>query len=313
MRYRRGIDVRAQCRDEAGRILVVDGADGLVELPGGPVGHGEHPADALARWGATQTAGMLAIRHPLSVITDVVRSPRAAGGAHRLLGLPAARRTGWLHRDTIVFSGEVAGDAGALRWVAEADVAAIPLAASTAAALGRGGEGRGPLSAGRGRALLAKLPGGARTRVVDDEDGRRQRFAAYGHVTDSAGNVLLTRIAAGYPGAGFWHLPGGGTDFGEPAEAGLRREIVEETGQHGEIGELLRVSHRHQVRGHGGRPVDWHGVRVVYAVRVREPSTPRVLERGGSTDRAAWFSVDGALELRLTEVAHDALLEDGAH
>jgi ADP-ribose pyrophosphatase YjhB (NUDIX family) len=126
-------------------------------------------------------------------------------------------------------------------------------------------------------------------------------------VTDPAGNVLLTRIASGYPGAGSWHLPGGGTDFGEPAETGLLREIVEETGQRGEIGDLLRVSDRHQLRGYDGRPVDWHGVRVVYAVRVERPSAARVIERGGSTAEAAWLPVDRALALPLTEVAREAL------
>ena len=39
--------------------------------------------------------------------------------------------------------------------------------------------------------------------------------------TDPAGRVLLTLIAPGYPGAGRWHLPGGGTDHGEQPAAGL--------------------------------------------------------------------------------------------
>ena len=50
--------------------------------------------------------------------------------------------------------------------------------------------------------------------MAPDPD-RVQRFGAYGYVTDPDGRVLLTLIADGYPGAGRWHLPGGGTDFGE--------------------------------------------------------------------------------------------------
>ena len=48
---------------------------------------------------------------------------------------------------------------------------------------------------------------------------RVQRFSTYALATDPAGRVLLARIAPGYPGAGRWHLPGGGTDVGEaPAD-----------------------------------------------------------------------------------------------
>jgi ADP-ribose pyrophosphatase YjhB (NUDIX family) len=151
--------------------------------------------------------------------------------------------------------------------------------------------------------------------VAGDSPTRRQRFAAYGFATDPAGNILLTLIAPGYPGAGRWHLPGGGTDFGETAEAGLRREIVEETAQLGEIGPLISVSHRHQpsVLGPEQVAMDWHGIRVIYRVRVAEPTTPTVLDSGGSTAAAAWFSpasVAGlslTAEFSLTEVALEAV------
>jgi ADP-ribose pyrophosphatase YjhB (NUDIX family) len=297
MRYRRGIQARAECRDAAGRVLLVAGVDGRMELPGGPVGHGEHPADALARWVNTHTSAALAIRHPLRVVTDVVLSRPARG-------LLDPRFGWWTHSDTIVFAAELTG-AGTGQWVGEAELAGLALASASAAALGRADA----ISGGPSR----RVPWAA----LRDVGGRRQRFAAYGHVTDGAGNVLLTQIAAGYPGAGRWHLPGGGTDFGEPAPAGLYREIVEETAQRGTVGDLLRVSHRHQPAaprvsrpgpgGRGGRAVDWHGVRVVYAVRVEHPSTPRVLEHGGSTSAAAWLPAADALGLDLTDVARDAL------
>src|SRR5205823_13930505 len=93
------------------------------------------------------------------------------------------------------------------------------------------------------------------------EDGRPrvQRFAAYALARDPAGRILLTLIAPGYPGAGRWHLPGGGTDFGEAPTAGLLRELIEETGQIGRVEGLIAVSHRHHPAAIGweGFPIDW--------------------------------------------------------
>ena len=69
---------------------------------------------------------------------------------------------------------------------------------------------------------------------------RAQRFAAYAIATDPDDRLLLTRIAPGYPGAGCWHLPGGGTDYGEQPGTALIRELVEETGQAGPAGRAAR-------------------------------------------------------------------------
>jgi ADP-ribose pyrophosphatase YjhB (NUDIX family) len=318
MRYERGIDARVVCHDAAGRFLLLTGADGIAYLPGGAVDHGEHPADAVVRWASAQTPAPLSVRAPVRVVTDVAhrRERDSAGLAGAGLAKPGRGRGGWrggwVHRDTIVFAGELAASApgtpgtagtpgvpGPL-WVAPADLTGLRLAPATTSALGLAGDlavvGRAPR-----RVSWAAVPPASAN--------RRQRFAAYGFVTDPAGRVLLTLIADGYPGAGRWHLPGGGTDFGEPAMAALHREIAEETGQQGEIGGLLRVSHRHQIR-HEGQSVDWHGVRVTYAVRVGQPSPPRVQERGGSTARAGWFPAAQALELPLTEVALQALIDD---
>ena len=111
--------------------------------------------------------------------------------------------------------------------------------------------------------------------AVPGPDGlhRAQRFAAYAVATDPAGRVLLTRISDGYPGAGCWHLPGGGTDYGEQPGAALIRELVEETGQAGRLVELLGVaSHRDAASlGPEGYPIDWHGVRAFYRVVVDQP------------------------------------------
>ncbi|GAA2364104.1 NUDIX hydrolase [Dactylosporangium salmoneum] len=141
--------------------------------------------------------------------------------------------------------------------------------------------------------------------AVESELPKGQRFAAYGFVTDRAGRVLLTRIAPGFPGAGRWHLPGGGTDVGEQPADALLRELFEETGQRGEIVELLGVTHRRSlgVVGPEGYPMNWHAVRALYRVLVPEPSVPSVTEAaGGSTAEAAWFDPAELSGLAVTEV-----------
>ena len=137
-----------------------------------------------------------------------------------------------------------------------------------------------------------------------------QRYGAYAAATDPAGRILLARIAEGYPGAGLWHLPGGGTDHGETPEQALARELFEETSQHGRVTGLLGISHRYDPTAVGpeGVPVDWHVIRVLFRVRVDVPTEPLVTEAaGGSTAAAAWFARAAIDGLALTELARDAV------
>jgi ADP-ribose pyrophosphatase YjhB (NUDIX family) len=142
--------------------------------------------------------------------------------------------------------------------------------------------------------------------TTDEDQPRVQRFAAYGLAEADDGRVLLTRIANGYPGAGRWHLPGGGTDFGEQPTEGLLRELYEETGQRGRVIELLGVAHRHNPAALGpeGYPIDWHSVRAMFRVAVEVPTEPTVIEAaGGSTAATAWFGPRDLAGLSLSEVA----------
>jgi ADP-ribose pyrophosphatase YjhB (NUDIX family) len=136
----------------------------------------------------------------------------------------------------------------------------------------------------------------------------------YAVATDPAGRVLLTRNSEGYPGAGRWHLPGGGTDFGEQPAAALLRELAEETAQAGRITGLLGVSHRHNPAALGpeGYPIDWHTVRVYYRVIIDVPTEARVLDSGGSTAAAGWFSRAEAARLPMTDATRTALADYAA-
>ncbi|KUO02418.1 NUDIX hydrolase [Streptomyces caeruleatus] len=105
------------------------------------------------------------------------------------------------------------------------------------------------------------------------------------------GQVLLARSPA--PGGGFeWVLPGGGMEHGEDPYDTVVREVEEETGYLVEPTGLLGIdsSHRTFPSGRFGRPVDHHGVRLVYEARITGGDLR--YEANGSTDMAAWQPLD---------------------
>ncbi|MGC4894019.1 NUDIX hydrolase [Micromonospora sp. DT31] len=291
---RRQVAAYGVLRDAGGRVLLTRGAagspyPGVWRVPGGGVAHAEHPADTVVRQFAEETG--------LTVAAGPIRAALAD------VAVFAAERVA-LHTDRLIFEVEArggrlrpepAGDNDEVCWFTPDEVAGRPLMPFTADLLGLPAS---PLPAAPPRALPAPPAG--------PTADRRQRFAAYGLVTDSADRVLLTMIADGYPGAGRWHLPGGGTDHGEQPAAGLLRELVEEAGQVGRVVDLIGVDNLHSPAALGpeGRPLNWHGVRVIYRVLVDAPTEAVVTEvAGGSTARAAWFAPEQLSSLFLTEVA----------
>ena len=262
-------------------------------LPGGGVRHGERPADALVRELAEETGYDVEIVGLRDVVSDValLRDPDVVMHSDRVL------------YDVEITGGELRGEAGGTSdlaaWVGPADLPGLPVLPYVARLLNL------PVPPEEQAPPEAEL-------VLDRHPTRRQRFAAYGLVTDPAGRVLLTRIAPGYPGAGSWHLPGGGTDFGESSTGGLLREVVEETAQVGRVTKLLGVSDYHNPRAMGpeGHPMDWHTVRALFRVVVDDPTSPNVIEAtGGSTVEARWLTRTGLGGLRLNEYARSVLAE----
>lgn len=119
-----------------------------------------------------------------------------------------------------------------------------------------------------------------------------QRIGAYAvAIHDNA--LLLTRISPiGYP-AGWWALPGGGIDQGEPPGLALVRELHEETGLTPTGVRLVDVHDVHTVApGRGDQWEDYHGIHLLYAVTIDPAIEPRVVEADGTTDCVRWMPVD---------------------
>lgn len=298
----RRIAAYAICRNSSDDVLLVrasprSGTPGAWSLPGGAVDHGENPNDTVVRETAAETGLSVAVAELVDVHAD-------------MRSLPSRGVT--IHTDRLIYRVTVRG--GALidrvgqptdlaRWVNPDEAAALPLRPFTAAALG--------LPTASVDLRPDEPPDFPSFYAYPGPDGlhRAQRFAAYAVASDARGRILLTRIADGYPGAGRWHLPGGGTDYGEQPGTALIRELAEETGQHGRLVELLGVaSHRDAASlGPEGYPIDWHGVRAFYRVAVDHARAPQVHDVGGSTSEARWFDRRELEDLELTEVTAEAL------
>ncbi|HWS31867.1 MAG TPA: NUDIX domain-containing protein [Actinoplanes sp.] len=301
----RRIAAYAVARDDEGRVLLVrasskSGTPGVWSLPGGAVDHGEDPNHTVVRETAAETGLSVAVTGLHDVLADMRSMP------HRGVTI---------HTDRLVYAVSVRGGnlvdrvgrpTDLARWHTLEEAENLKLRPFTAAALG--------LSRNAGDLRPEEAPVFPSFYAYEGPDGlhRAQRFAAYAIATDPSDNLLLTRISEGYPGAGCWHLPGGGTDYGEQPGAALIRELVEETGQEGRLVELLGVaSHRDAASlGPEGYPIDWHGVRAFYRVVVEKPTEVIIHDVGGSTCEARWMPLKEVAELagdQLTEVTADAL------
>jgi 8-oxo-dGTP diphosphatase len=296
MQQRRRIAAYGLCRDGE-RFLLTRGSascafPGIWQVPGGGLRHAEHPADAVVREFVEETGLDVTLTGVRTVLADIIRLGDEAVHTDRVV-YDVSVRSGRLRP-------EPAGTTDRAAWLALDEASRLSLMPFTAELLGLPVV---PLPDER----VSPTP---RRPVEPPPIDRRQRFGAYGLVTDPPGRVLLTQIAPGYPGAGNWHLPGGGTDHGEQPVSGLLRELVEESGQLGRVTGLLAVDNLHNPAALGpeGRPLDWHGVRVIYRVEVAAPTEPQVTElAGGSTARAAWFARRDLARLRLSDLTATAL------
>lgn len=232
----------------------------LWTLPGGGLDHGEDPREAVVREIYEETG----LRAEVG-LTSHVFSMHLADTWRRGRRVDA-------HSVRIVYDGWVAPDAPAPRVMevdgSTADAAWQPISAVL--------DGSLPTVSLVIEALNAVLP------------HRRQRVAAYAYVERDE-ELLLTRNSDLGPHPGVWTLPGGGVDHGESPADTVLRELHEECGLDGELGDLLTVDDHHFVgTAPSGRREDFHAIRIVYRATVPEGAEPRVVEVGGTTDAVAW-------------------------
>ncbi len=285
-------------RDDAillARLATRISREELWTLPGGGLDHGEDPRDAAIREIAEETGLRAEVSETARVYSAHVPHAWRDGArvdAHALRIV----YDGWVPPDApephVV---EVAGSTSDAAWVPVDDVLA------------------------RRVAVVPMV----RAALEDHCPSRVQRLAAYAVVRRGAGDraggpggegcgpeVLLTRHSARSPRPGTWGLPGGGVAHGEDPATTVSRELAEECGLDARVGALLDVHHEHFTgTAPTGRHEDFHSVQLLYSVRVAEDAEPRVAERDGTTDEAAWVRVADVLSgvVPVTPVVRHAL------
>jgi 8-oxo-dGTP diphosphatase len=127
-----------------------------------------------------------------------------------------------------------------------------------------------------------------------------------------AGEVLLIERGKSGPLQGFWSLPGGRIEPGEPVRAAALREVLEETGVVAELAGLLDV---HEVIRHGpsGRLTSHHLLAIFYGRWISGEPVP-----GDDAAAARFVPIDAIDRLQMTDGGPDfvrrgwALLNPGA-
>ena len=237
--------------------------DELWTLPGGGLDHGEDPRDAVVREVHEETG-----------LDAVVGETARVYSAH----LPGVWRDGRrvdAHALRIVYDGWVALDAPEPR--------VVEVGGSTMAAAWH------PV----GAVLDGDVPVAPMVleALADHKPFRHQRLGAYALVRRED-SVLLVRVSGRGFHTGSWTLPGGGVDHGEPPRAAVLRELREECGVDGTVGELVAAHDEHfSGTAPNGRYEDFHSVGLVFAVTLADGAEPALAEQDGTTDDVAWIAV----------------------
>ena len=145
-----------------------------------------------------------------------------------------------------------------------------------------------------------------RRRVSFSEEPRekdtRRPFVGVGAVIVMPDQQVVVVKRKNEPLAGQWSLPGGGLELGESLEAGVAREVREETGLIVEVGPVVDVFDR--ILLHDDGQVRFHFVLVDYLCR---PMGGR-LQAGSDVEAVTLVDPAGLAALRVTEKAQAVVL-----
>ena len=134
-----------------------------------------------------------------------------------------------------------------------------------------------------------------------------QRIAAYAVVRSNRG-LLGTMCSDRTAVPGRWQLPGGGLERGETPSEAVIREIEEETAQHVHLLRVVDLQSDHWVgRSPEGKLEDFQAGGSIYTAVCPDPTAPRVLDVGGTTQTARWVSMRHWRALPWTSGARSAL------
>ncbi|MEV5897040.1 NUDIX domain-containing protein [Nonomuraea fuscirosea] len=118
-------------------------------------------------------------------------------------------------------------------------------------------------------------------------------------IIDASDRLLLIKRGRP-PGAGLWSIPGGRLEPGETDEAGVRREVLEETGLRVEVGRLAGAVDRPGIGG------------ATYAIRDYLATVAGgELAAGDDAADARWCGREELLRLPLAEGLLESLREWG--
>lgn len=138
--------------------------------------------------------------------------------------------------------------------------------------------------------------------MADSREFPERPLVGVGGVVISDGRVLLIR-RGGPPLEGQWSIPGGMLEVGETLLAGVRRELLEETGIDVRVGELIEVFERINLDTEG--KARYHFVVMDYLC---EPVRGEARAGSDVTD-VAWATPEELKKYSLTETATRVILK----
>ncbi len=319
-------------------------------LPGGGLGHGEHPRVGALRELLEETGLRATAATPREATADVIDLPHRGVSVHTLRLIYDVRFADLVTEGSsdsgsdLRLRSELNGTTDLARFVGRDELAGLPLMPFVAELLGLPEpEPLRPAPPDRPEPFVVE--GEPEPRPVDpvllldpvlkandvevlDRPNEAevpimvQRPAAYAVLIDETPiprrgkRMLLTRLAESRTPSrkGTWTLPGGGIDHGEHPLVALEREVYEETGLPYTVGPLLDIGSRHFIgRAPSGRLEDFHGLRLVYAGTVPVDVPPQVIEVGGSTDAAAWIPVGDLHRINTVPAVRESFATWTAH